>query len=134
MSTKLIIYVGGKPLLNGHKQREFIWVPAYGCYLYEGQEIPASEFNVKYEKAMRNNADMNPRVKVVSDSPCSVSCSCAPLAITTATPPPYSVTVVPTPVERVITAEEAEAVLQRLAPERLKKKTGPKPKPVLQVI
>jgi hypothetical protein len=31
------------------------------------------------------------------------------------------------PAPREITVEEAEAVLQRLAPDRLKKKTGPKP-------
>ncbi len=113
--SRLIIYVSGKPLLHGHKRREFLWSPAHKCYLYGGKEIEAAEFNAIYEKAMRTNADMNPRVLVTN-----ADASAAPIAP------------VATIAAHEITTEEAEAVLARLAPERLKKKTGPKPR-VLEV-
>jgi hypothetical protein len=111
MSAKLIIWVPGKPLLNGYKQREFIWSEAHKCYIYGGSEIDASKFNELYEKAVRNNFDMNPRVKVVDVQ-----------RIAIIEPPPIT-----TITAQEITAEKAEEVLQRLAPERLKKKPGPKP-------
>jgi len=111
MSAKLIIWVPGKPLLNGYKQREFIWSEIHKCYIYGGSEIDASKFNETYEKATRNNSDMNPRVKVVEIRNISII-----------EPPPAE------PVKpQEITADKAEEVLQRLAPERLKKKPGPKP-------
>lgn len=108
--SRLIIYVTGKPNLHGHKRREFLWSPAHGLYLYGGKEIEAAEFNATYEKAMKTNTDMNPRVKVVATS-----------AI-------QQVTVTTPPAPQDITIDDAVAVLERLAPERLKKKTGPKPK------
>jgi hypothetical protein len=44
---------------------------------------------------------------------------------------------VPIPISTIaakeITAEQAEEVLQRLAPERLKKKPGPKTQPAIEV-
>lgn len=114
MSAKLIIWIPGKPQLNGHKQREFLWSPAHSCYLYGGKEIDASEFNALYEKAVRNNADLGPRVKVLSVDKTIVRAA-PPAPITTIT-------------AREVSADEAEEVLQRLRPERLKKKTGPKEK------
>jgi|SRR5882724_3051111 len=109
MSAKLIIYVTGKPLMHGYKMREFVWSAPHGCYLYEGAEIEAYEFNEKYAKAIKTNADLNPKVKVVGDAQFAM-----PLPIITTS---YS----------EMTVEEAEAVMLRLAPERLKKKPGPKP-------
>jgi hypothetical protein len=108
---KLIIFVGGRPTTSGHKIREFVWSPTHGCYLFGGKEWAASEFNAAYERAVNQNEDMRPRVKVVgigAESPAPVT----PVLI--ATRPP--------------TVDEAVAVLQRLAPERLKAKTGPKPR------
>ncbi len=102
MSAKLIIWISGKPTLHGYKRREFIWSEAHKCYLYGGAEIESSEFNEKYDKAMKTNADMNPRVKVVGTNGSSVT-------------------------NGLVTLEQAEEVFTRLAPERLKKKTGPKP-------
>ncbi len=119
--SKLIIYVTGKPNLHGHKRREFLWSPAHGLYLYNGKEIDATEFNAAYEKAMKTNTDMNPRVKVVS-------------SIAVQPEPPTSNSGGAGVVENVTlaeqkepTAEEAVAILQRLAPELLKKKPGRKP-------
>ncbi len=123
--AKLIIWIPGKPNLHGFKRREFLWSESHKCYLYEGKEIDIAEFNVKYEKAMKTNYDMNPRVKVI-DAKDSIR------------PPAPSVQptlqVSSMAVSRSLTLDEAEAVVQRLAPERLKKKTGPKPHaPVMEV-
>lgn len=119
MSAKLIIWIAGKPLLNGHKQREFIWDASHGCYIYGGKEIDAADFNDIYEKAVRNNSDMSPRVRVVG---ISVTVRAQPPI---ETPPPAPITTISA---REITADEAEEVLQRERPDRLKKKTGPKDK------
>lgn len=114
MSAKLIIYLTGSLTVNGHRQREFQWSAAHGCYLYEGVEIDAAEFNTKYEKAVRTNSDLRPRVKVVSADAGGSARPAPPAAITTIS-------------AREVTADEAEEVLARLRPDRLKKKTGPKP-------
>lgn len=115
--SRLIIYITGKPSLHGHKRREFLWSPAHSLYLYGGAEISAEAFNAIYEKAMKTNADMNPRVKVVNAGDHH---AIQQVTIKAAEP-------------RAITVEDAEETLARLAPHRLKKKTGPKPSPVLEV-
>ncbi len=132
MSVKLIIWIPGKPNIHGHKRREFLWVPAFSCYLYEGKEIEPSAFNAKYEKAMKNNGDMLPRVKVIETASAE---SAAPIS-TPATPSPVSAPNLPPPtLELTITEqlEKAEAVIERYAPERLKKKPGAKPQPAVTV-
>ncbi len=116
MSALLIIFITGKPTLHGHKRREFLWSPAHSCYLYEGSEIEAAQFNAKYEKAMKTNADLNPRVKVIETA------SAAPISdVVSGEIPPITIE------EKL---EQAEAVFSRYAPERLKKKSGPKPQAV----
>jgi len=113
MSAKIIIYLTGKPTLHGLKRREFQWSPAHALYLYENRELELSEFNAKYDKAMRTNTDMRVLVKVVgAESPAA---SVATIAAA-----------------HEITLDEAEAVVQRLAPERLKKAPGRKPR-ILEV-
>jgi hypothetical protein len=121
MSVKLIIWIPGKPTLHGHKRREFLWSPAHNCYLYEGSEIEASQFNAKFEKAMKTNSDLNPRVKVIESRGAE---SAPPISA----PPPVACPL--TPEEEL---ERAEAVINRIAPERLKKKTGPKPQTTVEV-
>lgn len=103
--AKLIIYVSGKPLVNGYKRREFLWSVEHSCYIYKGRELDEQEFNQIAEKVMRQNDDMHPLIKVSSLTEVG-----APSA---------------TPGE--ITVSEAEDVLMRLAPHRLKGKTGPRP-------
>ncbi len=121
MSVKLIIYISGKPTLHGHKRREFLWSPAHSCYLYEGSEIEAAQFNAKFEKAMKTNADLNPRVKVIASAESAAPISKAPEPSVAVGGGEFSI-------EEQL--EKAEAVLTRYAPERLKKKTGPKPQAV----
>ncbi len=123
MSAKLIIWLPGKPSLHGYKRREFLWSERHGCYLYGGAEIEASKFNEVYEKAFKTNADMNPRIKVLSVD----AMSAAPTA------PPIPAPPISPPAPPEITLEQAEEAMQRLAPERLKKKTGPKTAALVEV-
>lgn len=118
--SKLIIYVGGKPSINGFRRREFIWSDAHKCFIYEGVEIDERDFNAKVEKAFRNNQDLNPRVKIVqfSDDP----------IITIQPPMPVMPDVTTITAARVFSLAEAESVMARLAPDRLKKTPGRKPR------
>lgn len=117
----LLIYVTGKPLLYGFKRRDFFWNDTHKVFVYGGEQTPAT-FNEAFEKCLKNNADMQPRVKVVEITGKDAPAVVAVVAPTRTAP----VAALPTTVPRAITLEEAEAVVARLAPERLKKKTGPK--------
>ncbi len=114
---KLIIWIPGKPLLNGYKRREYCWSEPHGCYIYKGRELGPEEFNAEFAECFKRNSSdgsMTPRVRVVDSTP--------------------SVIVRPEPVtERIITVEQAETVLQEHAPHRLKKKPGPTPAQALEV-
>jgi hypothetical protein len=104
--AKLIIYVTGRPLINGYKRREFVWSEEHKLFLYGGKEFTEQEFNAIQDKVLTGNADIYPRVKVSTLSP------------------PEDISDVMLP--RAISAQEAEEVLEHLAPERLKKKPGHK--------
>jgi hypothetical protein len=118
---KIIIYVPGKPIVHGYKRREFIWSEPHKCHVYMAREYELSEFNEAFEKAMKNNRDMNPMVRVIElDAAKPAPAAAAPLA------PPPIINPVATISAHEVTVEEAEEVLLRLAPDRLKKKAGPK--------
>lgn len=104
---KLIIYAKGKPIIHGYKQREFRWMQKHGCYVFREKEYAPEEFNAAVEKVMQDNLDLHPMVRVLD-----VEAVVAP--ITTIS------------VAREVTVSEAEEVMERLAPHRLKKKPGPK--------
>lgn len=125
--AKLIIYVSGKPLMNGYKVREFQWSEVHRCYLYEGRELDAAEFNEKWEKAYRNNGDLLPRVRVTDAGNPPTPAPANPAPEPVAAPPPEPVPV-PEP-----TLDEAIAIVQRLAPDRLKSKPGRKPSAHVEV-
>ncbi len=108
MSIKLAIYVTGSVLAHGHKRREFVWSPEHGIYLYGGSLIDADKFNAVYARCVKTNTDMSPLVKVIATTP---EAAPAPVATIAA---------------GEVTLAQAEAVMERLAPHRLKKKTGPK--------
>lgn len=113
--SKLIIWVSGSVAVNGHRIREFLFSPAHKKHIWRGQEWPDVEFNAEFEKAWKNNSDLRPKAMVVETSrPAPVTQATAPAPVSTIT-------------AHEITADEAEEVLLRLRPERLKKKTGPKP-------
>ncbi len=119
--SKIIIYIDGRPLVQGFVQREFRWSDAHGCYLYESREYELAEFNAVYAECIRRNSDLAVRVRVLVSEPVVSVTVCAAPAVPV--PPPISVT-------REITVEEAEAVMLKFAPHRVRAKTGPKPKAV----
>lgn len=119
--TKLIIYIPGKPSIHGFKRREFLWSAIHECHIFMGREYDAAEFNDAYAKVMKTNRDMNPMVKVVQAEVAAVA---APAPVAPLAPPPIVDPSTPLAQSREITVDEAEEVLLRLAPERLKKKTG----------
>jgi hypothetical protein len=99
--TRLIIWVGGRTMVHGFKRRGYLWSETHRCYIYLGRELTDREFNGVIDKALREGEGMYPSVKIVSFSE---EKSMAP----------------------DVTAQQAEEIMQRLAPERLKKKPGPK--------
>lgn len=135
---KLIIYINGRPNVHGHKRREFLWNPTHNCHVYRNTEYTPAEFNAVIEKAMSQNQDMFPMVRVVG------------FAETVSAPPPIDLTgrakelesvvaslreQIASPIEeapamepiatitaaREITLDEAIAVVSRQAPNFLKK-------------
>lgn len=119
--SSLLIFITGKPTIHGYKRREFHWSPAHGVYLYGNKEYAPHEFNAAYEKAMKTNSDMNPRVKVWGQG-----------SITVQEPQPttssgQTIVVPPAPISILEQVEAAEALLQRYTPEKLRKKSGAKP-------
>jgi hypothetical protein len=115
--SKLIIWIGGKPLLNGYRIRDFHWAVAHNCYIYEGKELDESEFNVAFEKAFRNNMDLHPKVKVVG----MIAPPAKPVA-----------PVAHISASKEITLDQAVAVVAELAPDKLKRPLG-RPAKVLEV-
>lgn len=103
--SKIIIYINGNPKVHGFKRREFTWSEPHGCYLYRSREYELYEFNELYEKAMKTNADMLPRVKVLLSVDAGAQ----------------------TPLTDEQMLDQAEAIINRIDPTRLKKKTGPTP-------
>lgn len=64
---KLIIYVSGRPLVQGYKLRQFKWSEVHKKYLFRATEYALEDFNKAYEEALRQEGDLNPRVMVVAD-------------------------------------------------------------------
>lgn len=119
--AKLIIYMGGKPLIYGYKRHEFIWSEKHKCFIFENREFDEKDFNAVIQKAMTMRPNFHPYVKIVEFSETA----------TVAEPPPPAP---PAPrsdphARRAITVEEAVMVLDQLAPDLLKKKSGRKPTP-----
>lgn len=124
MSAKLIICCSGRPALNGHKRRLFQWNPEYNCFVYENKLFDEAQFNSVIEEVMKKNGDLRPYVKVAVFSDGST------------TPPPPSgdyaaleakYKALQARIGAPLTVDQAEGVLQRLAPHRLKGKPGRKP-------
>jgi hypothetical protein len=107
---KFIIYLDGNPFVQGYTRFEFKWSQSHGAYLWEGREIDANEFNAVAKVALTRYANLkwHPMVKIVSGLDAKQE--------------------VPADFTRgEISLADAEATMERLAPHRLKKKTGPKP-------
>ena len=109
--SKFIVFVRGYPLVNGYKQWHFFWDQELAVYVYKSKRFGPEEFNDVYAEAMApyQRLGLKPEVKCIDSDGVA-----APAPITTIS------------VAKEVTLEEAEAVVQRLAPHRLKKKPGPR--------
>jgi len=111
MSAKLIIWCSGRPALNGHKRRSFLWNTEFNCYVHENKVLDEREFNAVVEAVFKKNSDLRPCVRVVGFS----DGTAAPAPVTTIT------------AAREVTLDEALAVVQRMAPEKLRKTSQGRP-------
>jgi len=62
--AKLIICCAGRPALNGHKRRTFLWSVEHNCFVHEGRELTETELNAQVEGVFKKNWDLRPFVKV----------------------------------------------------------------------
>jgi hypothetical protein len=127
MSTLLAIYINGKPRIHGHKRRDFLWSEKDGIYLYEGKMWKAEEFNEAFLRCEKRNYDMAPLVKVIAVEPT------APAQPAPAEKPVLAPVVQMPPQVREMTVEEAEAVMWKHAPEKMKKRALPREIRTLEV-
>jgi hypothetical protein len=138
MPASLIICCAGRPAINGPKRRTFLWVDKYGCFVHEGREMDETEFNTCVQSVMLRNKDLKCFAKVVSsDGAASVDPRIADLEKKLADKQARleavqaSLIVARTATEP--TLEQALAVVEALAPDRIKKKPGRKPAELLEV-
>ncbi len=113
--SKFICFIEGRPIVQGFKRYEFIWDEALYCYVFRGKSFTEAEFN-KITSAVFTNITYRPlfpQVKCIEESPAAESAPVAPAPVETIDEPE-------------ITLDQAVEVMQRLAPERLKKKPGPR--------
>ena len=113
MALQFILYVTGKPRLHGVRKREFMWSNEHGCYVFESRTIDEKEFNLIVPQVLRKYEDMRPAVKIVTPES---ELQTAPLISDIPDIPPTA--------PREITLDEAVAVIQKLAPDRLRNRPG----------
>lgn len=147
--AKLIICCAGRPALNGHKRRTFLWSVEHNAFVHEGRELTEIELNAQVEAVFKKNWDLRPFVKVArfsggAEAPAPVEDGAKAkiadlqekLAIARADAHATRVEageakvalVGPAPIAAVPTLEQALEIVTRLAPERLRKQNlGRKP-------
>lgn len=132
MPAKLIICCAGRPAINGHKRRTFIWNDKFGCFVHEGRVLDATEFNAKAQEVMAKNQDLRCFARVVeSDGDAGPDPRLAELekslADKQARVETLQASVLALRTKNAPTLEEAIAIVEARAPDRLKKKPGRKP-------
>ena len=132
MPAKLIICCAGRPAINGHKRRTFLWNDKFGCFIHEGRVLEAAEFNAKAQEVMAKNQDLRCFARVVETDGAvgadpRVSELEKALADKSTRIEALQESVLSLRTKNAPTLEEALAVVGELAPDRLKKKPGRKP-------
>lgn len=135
MPAKLIICCAGRPAINGHKRRSFLWNDKYGCYVHENKALSESEFNAAAQEVMRKNEDLHCFAKVVEPDGITgpdpqVSELEKALADKQTRIESLQATVLALRAKTTPSLEDALEVVETLAPERLKKKPGRRPDPL----
>lgn len=151
--SKFVVCISGKPNINGYKRGEFHWDESLKLYVYQKLVFDEAQFNEVVKKALDRYHDMNPKVRCIQMTPAVIVQPAPQFTVPLHEHEALKVELSQTqarfreleqrrgspqvedldcPVVATITAahevtlEEAEAVILRLAPNRLKKKTGPK--------
>lgn len=141
--AKLIICCAGRPALNGHKRRTFLWSVEHNCFVHEGRELSETELNAQVEGVFKKNWDLRPFVKVArfsdgavveaavaDETKAKIADLQEKLAIARAET--HAARVEAKEAKDALAAPSLEAALeivQRLAPDKLKGKPGRKPVP-----
>ncbi len=138
MPAKLIICCAGRPAINGHKRRSFIWVDKHGCYVHEGRELDETPFNAVSQVIMAKNKDLRCFAKVVNgDGAASVDPRIAELekklADKQARIETLQASLVSVRAQTEPTLDQAIAIVEAQAPDRIKKKPGRKPTEIVEV-
>lgn len=130
MPAKLIICCAGRPAVNGHKRRSFIWSDAHGCYVYESRELDEATFNSIAQEVMSKNQDMRCFAKVIGAGEAGADPRVADLerklAEKQARLETVQASLIAARSATEPTLEQAIALIEAQAPERLKKKPGRK--------
>jgi hypothetical protein len=121
---QFIAYLTGNPAIQGYHRRDFKWSPTHGVYIYQERTFDEKEFNTVMPAIWKKYREQFPQFKIVS------SLEPAPVAAPEA-PPVVAVPAIDVPAAVLppaeITIEQAEAALQRLAPEKLRRQPAPRP-------
>lgn len=143
MPAKIIIAAPGRPATNGHKRRMFLWNPTFNCYVYENRVLDEAEFNSITQAVFKKHSDIRPYALIVADNGAVESKSMVATAEHEALLARYKALQArigePAPVAtisaREVGLDEAVAIVQRLAPEKLRKTSqGRKPSvPMMEV-
>ena len=132
MPAKLIIAAPGRPATNGHKRRMFMWNPTFNCYVYENRVMDEKEFNAVAQAVFKKHSDIRPYASIVEFSDGSAITESTSTVLATehtellarykalqariGDVPPVS-----TISAREVGLDDAVAIIQRLAPEKLRK-------------
>jgi hypothetical protein len=115
MSAKIVIACLGRPSINGMRRLKFHWNPDFNCYVYLNRVLDEREANEVGEEAIKKFAHLRPFMKVVQFSDEATATVQQTVHTTDPTPPQ------PAGQPQIITLEQALDVVQKLAPERLRK-------------
>lgn len=141
MPAKLIICCAGRPAINGHKRRSFLWMDKHGCFVHNGVELDEVAFNACSQEVMSKNQDLRCFAKVVdSDGVATADPRIAHLEAKLIENQTRIYTLQASLISARnsapasdITLEQALAVVESLAPDKIKKKPGRKPDAIAEI-
>lgn len=126
--AKLIILCSGRPTINGSKRRSFLWSEKFKAYVHENRVLDEKEFNAVVEEVFKKNSDLRPCVRVVEYSDGAAATpdsSVVSAADHEALRAKYKALQdrIANSSGPIITVEAALEVIQREAPDRLRKQS-----------
>jgi hypothetical protein len=107
-------------MVTGFKRGDFLWNEDHKCYVYQNKVFSEREFNAVAEKVFKLHYRLLPQVRVVKFSDDAEAPAIAPAPV----PQPAPAAVEDFSPAAEVTADEAEKVLARERPWRLKRQVG----------